>query len=69
MLMESELAKNGFTRAGYTSDCWVRCYSEDNKQIFKEGAMVSNLTAENNRTIVLYARWDKISSSDNSASD
>lgn len=63
---ESALAKNGFTREGYTFDCWVN--SEDEKKTFQDGEMVSNLTAEN-RTIVLYARWKKITASDDSAND
>lgn len=64
---ESALAKNGFTREGYTFDCWVN--SEDEKKTFQDGEMVSNLTAENNGTIVLYARWKKITASDDSAND
>ena len=69
----SELAKNGFTREGYTFECWVKVNSKDNsedsKEIFSEGAMVSNLTDKNNVTITLYARWKKITASDDSAND
>lgn len=60
----SELAQNGFTREGYTFEGWVKVNSENNKEIFSEGAMVSNLTAENKGTITLYARWKKNSVSD-----
>ena len=69
----SELAKNGFIREGYTFECWVKVNSKDNsedsKEIFSEGAMVSNLTDKNNVTITLYARWKKITASDDSAND
>ena len=63
----SELAQNGFTREGYTFEGWVK--SKDDKQVFQEGAMVSNLTDENNVTITLYARWKEITASDDSAND
>lgn len=65
----SELAKNGYTREGYTFEGWGKDKSEDSKELFLEGAMVSNLTAENKGTIVLYARWKKIAASDDSAND
>lgn len=65
----SELAKNGFTREGYTFEGWGKDKSEDSKELFLEGAMVSNLTAENKGTIVLYAIWKKIATSDDSAND
>ena len=64
---ESALAKNGFTREGYTFDCWVS--SEDDKKTFQDGEMVSNLTDKNNGTITLYARWKEITASDDSAND
>ena len=64
---ESALAKNGFTREGYTFDCWVS--SEDDKKTFQDGEMVSNLTDKNNGTITLYASWKKITASDDSAND
>ena len=65
----SELAKNGFTREGYTFDCWVIVYSENDKKTFQDGEMVSNLTDKNNVTITLYARWKEITASDDSAND
>lgn len=65
----SELAKNGYTREGYTFEGWGKDKSEDSKELFLEGAMVSNLTAENKGTIVLYAIWKKITTSDDSAND
>ncbi len=66
---ESALAKNGFTREGYTFDCWVIVYSENDKKTFQDGEMVSNLTDKNNVTITLYARWKEITASDDSAND
>lgn len=64
---ESALAKNGFTRPGYTFECWVKVNSETDKPTFPEGAVISNLTAKNNETITLYARWKKNTSSDEPA--
>lgn len=64
---ESALAKNGFTRPGYTFECWVKVNSETDKPTFPEGAVVSNLTAKNNETITLYARWKENTSSDEPA--
>lgn len=66
---ESALAKNGFTREGYTFDCWVIVYSENDKKTFQDGETVSNLTDKNNVTITLYARWKKITALDDSAND
>lgn len=66
---ESALAKNGFTREGYTFDCWVIVYSENDKKTFQDGETVSNLTDKNNVTITLYARWKEITASDDSAND
>lgn len=66
---ESALAKNGFTREGYTFDCWVMVHSEGDEKTFQDGEMVSNLTDKNNGTITLYARWKKITASDDSAND
>lgn len=57
----SELAQNGFTREGYTFEGWVKV---DSKELFSEGAMVSNLTDKDKETITLYARWKKNSVSD-----
>lgn len=66
---KSALAKNGFTREGYTFDCWVMVNSEGVEKTFQDGEMVSNLTAEKNGIITLYARWKAITASDDSAND
>ncbi len=49
------LTVNAFTRTGYTFAGWAT--SADGDVIYSDGAEVSNLTAENNGEVMLYAKW------------
>ncbi len=46
---------NAYTRAGYTFSGWAT--SESGAVVFADKANVSNLTANDNETVVLYAIW------------
>lgn len=52
------LTANAFTRIGYNFAGWAT--SADGAVAYANGASVSNLTAENNGEVTLYAVWTKI---------
>lgn len=52
------LTANAFTRVGYNFAGWAT--SADGAVAYANGASVSNLTAENNGEVTLYAVWTKI---------
>lgn len=52
------LTTNAFTRVGYNFAGWAT--SADGAVAYANGASVSNLTAENNGEVTLYAVWTKI---------
>ena len=49
------LSSNGFTRTGYSFDGWATALDGD--VAYEDGDEVSNLTAEANGTVTLYAKW------------
>ena len=49
------LSKNTYTRVGYTFDGWST--EKDGDRVYTDELHVNNLTAENNGTVTLYARW------------
>ena len=49
------LTTNGFTKTGYTFSGWAT--SASGAIVYTNGQSVANLTAENNATITLYAKW------------
>ena len=50
------LSTNSFTRTGYTFKGWA--VSEGGSVVYPDRASVKNLTAENGKTITLYAVWE-----------
>ena len=50
------LTTNAFTRAGYTFGGWNTA-ADGSGTTYADGAEVTNLTAENNGTVILYAQW------------
>ena len=49
------LTSNGFSRTGYAFAGWST--SANGAVVYADGASVSNLTAENNGSVTLYAQW------------
>lgn len=66
-----KLTSNKFKRKGYTFAGWAT--SKNGKVVYKNSQSVKNLTAENNKTVKLYAKWTantykiKFDKNDNSA--
>lgn len=53
-----KLTKSKFTRKGYVFAGWAT--SPNGKVVYKNQSSVKNLTAANNKTINLYAKWTKV---------
>ncbi|MGN0156610.1 MAG: InlB B-repeat-containing protein, partial [Lachnospiraceae bacterium] len=57
--VEATIAKNAFTRTGYTFKEW-NTKSDGTGDTYQENNIVRNLTEENKKTITLYAIWKPI---------
>lgn len=51
------LSKNTFTREGYAFAGW-NTSADGSGESYEDGAIVSNLTSEENGTVTLYAQWE-----------
>lgn len=57
--VDATIAKNAFTRTGYTFKEW-NTESDGTGDTYQENGIVRNLTEENKKTITLYAIWKPI---------
>jgi len=52
------LTANGYTRTGYTFSGWAK--SATGAVSYTDGQSVTNITSQNNHTVLLYAKWSPI---------